>query len=264
MRFRRWHRPEPYRDTSRKRTAFHRKQRIEREALPLFAQEIAGTQHDVDEEMARRAIWWDDAERERRNQRAAWWRRGRAQFFALPDALRAKVRAIWAKCPFPADPASFSDFLYQIAIGKLDVDNPPWIFRGELNPRITRDPQTFAQAFRRIGRKEITGPANTASVEELIFCGNLGTGILFVSTRARPTDQDAGLCADPRLGGPHHGRSSHWVDLKISGVCSDAELALIERLAQAVETRPVVARRASAWAGSAGAQPRVREGSARP
>ena len=60
MRFGRWHRPEPYRDTSRKRAAFHRKQRLEREALPLFADDIAATQHGADEEMARRTIWWDE------------------------------------------------------------------------------------------------------------------------------------------------------------------------------------------------------------
>ncbi|MGN7712579.1 hypothetical protein [Agrobacterium radiobacter] len=41
MRFRRWHRPEPYGDTSRKRAAFLRKQRLERETLPLFAADIA-------------------------------------------------------------------------------------------------------------------------------------------------------------------------------------------------------------------------------
>src|SRR3546814_2850612 len=37
MRFRRWPRPTAYRETSRKRAAFLRKQRLEREALPLFA-----------------------------------------------------------------------------------------------------------------------------------------------------------------------------------------------------------------------------------
>ena len=79
MRFRRWHRPEPYDDTSRKRAAFLRKQRLEREALPLFAEEIAAGQHGVDEEMARRAIWWDKAERERRCLRAASWRKARAR-----------------------------------------------------------------------------------------------------------------------------------------------------------------------------------------
>ena len=52
MRFRPWPKPEPYRDTSRKRAAFKRKQRLESEALPLFADMIAAGQHGVDEEMA--------------------------------------------------------------------------------------------------------------------------------------------------------------------------------------------------------------------
>lgn len=52
MRFRRWPRSEPYGDTPRKRAAFLRKQRREREALPLFADQIAASQHGVEEEMA--------------------------------------------------------------------------------------------------------------------------------------------------------------------------------------------------------------------
>ena len=55
MRFRPWPKPEPYRDTSRKRAAFKRTQRLEREALPLFSEMIAAGQHSVDEEMARPA-----------------------------------------------------------------------------------------------------------------------------------------------------------------------------------------------------------------
>src|SRR3546814_2824749 len=74
MRFRRWPRPTAYRETSRKRAAFLRKQRLEREALPLFAAQIDARQHGIDEEMARRAIWWVDYERDRRDQRAARWR----------------------------------------------------------------------------------------------------------------------------------------------------------------------------------------------
>ena len=77
MRFRRTSRSEPYRDTSRKRAAFLRKQRLEREALPLFAEAVAARQHDVDAEMVRRTVWWGEAERARRSQRAAGWRRAR-------------------------------------------------------------------------------------------------------------------------------------------------------------------------------------------
>ncbi|WP_256369877.1 hypothetical protein [Microvirga sp. KLBC 81] len=41
MRFRRWPRPIAYRDTPRKRAAFLRQQRLEREALPLFSEREA-------------------------------------------------------------------------------------------------------------------------------------------------------------------------------------------------------------------------------
>jgi hypothetical protein len=51
MRFRRRPRPTAYEDTPRKRAAFLRKQRLECEALPLFANEIAATQRGVDAEM---------------------------------------------------------------------------------------------------------------------------------------------------------------------------------------------------------------------
>lgn len=57
MRFRRWHRPELYGDTSRRHAASLRKQRLEYETLPIFADKIASGQHCVDEEMARRAVW---------------------------------------------------------------------------------------------------------------------------------------------------------------------------------------------------------------
>jgi hypothetical protein len=44
MRFRRWPRPAGFEDTSRKRLAFARKQRLERESLPLFDDQIAEEQ----------------------------------------------------------------------------------------------------------------------------------------------------------------------------------------------------------------------------
>ena len=48
MRFRRWPRPTPFEDNTRKRAALIRKQRLEREALPLFSTQIAVQQPDVD------------------------------------------------------------------------------------------------------------------------------------------------------------------------------------------------------------------------
>lgn len=241
MRFRRWHRPEPYGDTSRKRAAFLRKQRLERETLPLFAADIAAGQHSVDEEMVRRAIWWDETERERRSQRAAWWRKGRARLFALPDPLRHRVREIWRTCPYPTDPASFADFLHQIAIGKLDPYRPPWVFHQERSARITRDPATFAEAFRQIGKRKIDGGPKTAPAEQLLFCGNLRSGILFLAAHGRPIEPHASV----RAATSHRpdvfrvGEAGHRIEIEVRGECSVADIALIERLAQAVDTRPV-------------------------
>jgi len=70
-----------FEDTSRKRLAFARKQRLERESLPHFSDQIAEEQHGADGEMARRALSWERAERESRAWRAARWREGRARLF---------------------------------------------------------------------------------------------------------------------------------------------------------------------------------------
>jgi hypothetical protein len=56
MRFRRWPRPTSFEDTTRKRAALTRKQRLEREALPLFSDQIALKQTAVDTVMHERAI----------------------------------------------------------------------------------------------------------------------------------------------------------------------------------------------------------------
>jgi formylglycine-generating enzyme required for sulfatase activity len=67
MRFRRWPRVTPFEDTSRKRAAFSRKQRLEREALPLFADDIAVQHRNLDDEMRHRAEWWSTSQQARRD-----------------------------------------------------------------------------------------------------------------------------------------------------------------------------------------------------
>ena len=247
MRFRRWHRHEPYRDTSRKRAAFHRKQRLEREGLPLFADQIAAGQHDVDEEMARRAVWWDDAEHARRVQRAASWRKARARLFALPNALRSTVREIWNDCPYPADPAYFADLLHQIAVGRVDPHRPPWKFHAALKARITPDPSSFDAAFRQIGQRKIGGGPKTTPADELLFCGNLGSGLLFLRSRVRLIERHESFytSSSHRLRDSKLGSGGHFVEIEVTGDCPDADLTTIERIAQAADTRPVVVRRAA-------------------
>ena len=245
MRFRRWHRPEPYRDTSRKRAAFHRKQRLEREALPLFADQIAAGQHGFDEEMARRAVWWDEAERERRRMRPASWRKARARLFALPDALRRTVRYLWRDCPYPADPVSLLDLLHQIAVGRVDPHRPPWKFHSEVKARSTPDPSSFDAAFRQIGHRKVGGGPKTTEADELLFCGNLGSGILFLRSRVRLIERHESFytSSNHRLRDSKVGSGGHFVEIEVTGECSDADLATIERIAQAADTRPVVVRR---------------------
>jgi hypothetical protein len=254
MRFRPWPKPEPYRDTSRKRAAFKRKQRLEREALPLFAEMIAAGQHGVDEEMARRHVWWDEREREQRALRAARWREARARLFALSDELRNTGRKLWRGCPYPADPAYLLDLLHQIAVGRVDPNRPPWVFDGKLTARTTPNPEKFDEAFRQIGHRKVGGGPKATPADEYLFCGNLGSGILFLRTRVRLNEPSESYYTSSghRLRDSHVGRAGHWIDLEVRGGCSDAQIDLIRRLAQEADTRPVVIRRVDALTPTSG------------
>ncbi|MET0528613.1 MAG: hypothetical protein ABW003_09755 [Microvirga sp.] len=245
MRFRRTSRPEPYQDTTRKRAAFLRKQRHQREDLPLFADQIAAAQHDVDEEMARRTTWWAERECDRRRQRAADWRAARARLFALDPKLRGTIRAMWRTCPYPADPSHFASLLHGIAVGRIDPHRPPWIYHAPMQARTTPEAASFAQAFRQIGQRKIGGGPKTPPADELLFCGNLGSGLVFLTTRVRLVEPNESFytSSNHRLRDSHVGRSGHWIDIEVRGSCSDADLARIEQLAQAADTRPVSVRR---------------------
>lgn len=130
MRFTRKQRYGPYEDTLRKRAALARKQRLERERLPLLAEMIAEQQPDADTVMAERAVKWTLWEQETRDRRAANWRRARAQLFAYGDNIRRTLTRLWNSAPYPATPEYLLDMLYQFDRGNLDPDNPPWVYRG--------------------------------------------------------------------------------------------------------------------------------------
>lgn len=102
------------------------------------------------------------------------------------------------------------------------------------------------------------GPKTTAA-DEFTFCGNLGSGILFLVSRVRLIEPNESFytSAPHRLRDSHVGRSGHWVDMEVQGDCSDAELSLIQRLAEAADSRPVRVRRR-------GEAPAPRRPSARP
>jgi hypothetical protein len=169
----------------------------------------------------------------------------RGHLFALAPTLRRTIGDLWRTCPYPADPASFADLLHQIAVGRLDPHRPPWVFHQKTQARMTSNPASFDEAFRRIGQKKIGGGPKTTEADEFLFCGNLGSGILFLTSRVRLIDPNESFytSSSHRLQDSHVGRAGHWVDIAVTGDCSDDQLALIQHLAEAADTRPVMVRR---------------------
>lgn len=125
MRFKRSPR-HPFTDTSRKRAALRRKQRLEREALPLLAELVAEAQPTEDEVMDARAIRWIEQERRSRAYRAARWREARGRLAALTGNERAVLRDAWNRAPYPADPVYLLDFLHSYSVGRFTLDRMPF------------------------------------------------------------------------------------------------------------------------------------------
>ncbi|MFZ2629686.1 MAG: hypothetical protein WAX67_12510 [Rugosibacter sp.] len=117
MMFDRYPRYEGFRDTPRKRSAVLRKQRSERESLPLFADQVAALQPSVDEVMAKRSSLADTVEMERRKFVAKWWRVARASFYGLPSDQKAKVITRWRRW---WGPRNSSCLLYLCAQAKAE------------------------------------------------------------------------------------------------------------------------------------------------
>ena len=116
----------PFTDTSRKRAALARKQKAEREALPLFADQIAASQRSTDDVMQARAEAWAISQHQTRMRRAANWRKARREIDAMPPRMRTKLRAAWNGAPYPADPVYLLDFLHELRVGRYSVDELPF------------------------------------------------------------------------------------------------------------------------------------------
>ena len=95
MRFHRFEAFRPYEVTPRKLSALARRQRAEREALPLFAEQIAAEQPSAAEVMAQRSTQWTRAFRRDRDRAAEQWRRGRRELRALPESQRTWFLRYW-------------------------------------------------------------------------------------------------------------------------------------------------------------------------
>lgn len=97
MRFKRFEPYRPYAVTARKVGALVRRQARERDALPLFADQVAEEQPSIDQAMAARAERWARAFAADRLREAGNWRRGRREIAALPAAERRRFMAYWQR-----------------------------------------------------------------------------------------------------------------------------------------------------------------------
>ena len=86
-----------FRDTERKRAGVLRKQRAERDAYPLFEEQVAAEQPSVDSVMEKRRLLAVSSLTSQRAFKAKWWRIARAKYFELTPKGKAHVRGRWQR-----------------------------------------------------------------------------------------------------------------------------------------------------------------------
>jgi len=104
----------PFVWTARKAAALARKQAREREGLPLFADQVAADQPNVEEVKVARAASWSEWQRGFRQYAAESWRRARRALRALPAAERTAVLAKWNGSRCPGAHEYFGDAVWQV------------------------------------------------------------------------------------------------------------------------------------------------------
>lgn len=119
MRFSRGFRVTAYEPTSRKLAAVKRRQRLDREKFPLFADEIAEGQPDPEQVLIDRAVHWIERQQARRDDLAQQWREARAQLRALPDDRRAAFVRYWNRSKYPGDASYLKSALRMFERGDL-------------------------------------------------------------------------------------------------------------------------------------------------
>lgn len=114
-----------YNDTARKRAAFLRKQQKQREAYPLFSDQIAEEQISVDNEFAARKVNYDKHIVEARHNRAKDWIRARQKLRSYPEEVRKELYAYWQRCRWPADPSYLLSMMLMYDTNRLDLYPAP-------------------------------------------------------------------------------------------------------------------------------------------
>lgn len=99
--------------TNRRLQAARRALARERDACPLFADDIADEQPTPEERVrildAEHVAWWQRI----RDYNAQTWRAARRILNSLPAADRDRLYAEWQSAPYPGSASYFADFLYQ-------------------------------------------------------------------------------------------------------------------------------------------------------
>lgn len=114
----------PFERTSRKDAAAVRRQRLDRDKLPLFAAEIAEAQPTIDEVMTARERSWNESQVEERKRTAAHWIEVRARIRSLPDRERALFLDFWNNHRwFPANPSYLATVLHAYQKGDFVEHN---------------------------------------------------------------------------------------------------------------------------------------------
>lgn len=105
---------------------------------------------------------------------------------------------------------------------------------------------TFDDAFREIGRRSLRGGGKTTGADEITFAGApFGRELWLVSrVRLRDPSESYRTNAAHRIRDNKVGEAGYWVDLRVAGDVTDAELAEIRDLAKEVDERRVIVRRA--------------------
>ena len=119
MRHARVERSPEYVVTGRKLAALLRRQRIEREALPLFRELVREGQKAPAEVFRDRKAESVQSEAERRQREAAGWRKARAMLFSFSANERAALRHAWNSAPYPASYVYCCDMLRGYQNGRL-------------------------------------------------------------------------------------------------------------------------------------------------
>ena len=109
-----------YTDTARKRAHVVRRQRLERESLPLLAEIIAEQQPSVESVMERRIDQHAVTEQSMRDHRAQKWREARRRLDGYGDNIRPVLLDCWNSHRWlPGDPSYLLDMLHMYDRGKL-------------------------------------------------------------------------------------------------------------------------------------------------